>query len=176
MAFNPIDQNDIEVGKPVKQDLFQTTKDNFDDHEARIASLAQSAAKVEVFIGELSNLQQYSPNNATLQRVGLIRASRNFRIINAQIYVLHGGVNQDVAPTAGTLEIDVLKGTDLQTLNSIFSIRPAVTTFAEGDTNATVGFVPSGEIIDQGDWIQLDITSLQTGQTRIFVDIFAEPI
>lgn len=176
MAFDPIDQADIEVGKPVKKELFQKTKDNLDDHETRITSLAQGAAKVEVFIGELSNLQQYSPNNATLNRVGLFRASRDFQITNAQIYVLHGGPGQDIAPTTGTLEIDIKKGTALDTMNTIFSIRPAVTTFDEEDTNGSVAFIPNGEIISQGDWLQLDITSLQTGQTRIFVNVFGEPI
>lgn len=176
MAFTPIDQAQIEVGKPVKKELWQKTKDNLDDHEARITSLAQSAAKIDVFVCEISNLLQYSPNNSDLNRILLFKASRNFRIINAQIYVLFGGANQDVAPTAGTLEVDVKKGTDLQVMNTIFSIRPSVSTFAEGDTNASVGFVPNGEIIDQGDWVQLDITSLQTSQSRIFVDIFGEPL
>lgn len=176
MAFNPIDQADIEVGKPVKKELFQTTKDNFDDHESRITSLANSAAKIDLFILEVANLIQYSPTGNTLSRIALFRASRNFRIINAQVYVLYGGENQDRAPTAGTLEIDVKKGTDITSLNTIFSVRPAVTTFGEGDTNGTVSFVPNGEIVNQGEWLQLDITSLQTDQSRIFIDIFGEPL
>jgi len=176
MAFNTIDPNDIEVGKPTKKSLFQTIKDNEDDHEARISNLTLGASKIDVFIGELSNLQQYSPNNNDLVRIGLFRASRDFTLTNAQIYVLHGGPNQDVAPTAGVFEIDIKKGTSLSSLNTVFNVKPAVSTFNEEDTNATVSFIPGGEDVSQGDWLQLDITSLQTGQTRVFIDIFGEPV
>lgn len=175
MAFDPIDAADIEVGKAVKKKLFQTTKDNFDDHETRITALSQGAAKVEVFIGEMNNLQQYSPNTSTISRVALFRASRDFTITNAQIYVLHGGPAQDVAPTAGTLEIDIKAGSSLAALNTIFTVKPAVTTFNEEDTNGSVSFIVDGEKVSQGDWLQLDITSLQTDQTRIFLDVFGEP-
>ena len=175
MAYITIPQADIEVGKPGKKSIFQKTRDNFEDHEARISANASANAKVPLFTVELANLQQYSPNNSTLFRIGLLKADRDLRIVNVQIYVLHGGPNQDVAPTSGTLEVDLVTGTALSSLTTIFSVKPSVTTFAEEDTNGAVSFIPDGEELDQGDWLQLDITSLQTGQTRIFIDIYAEP-
>lgn len=176
MAYTTIPSVDIEVGKPVKKSLWDTTKDNLDDHEDRIADLTAGANKVIVFTFEIAGLKQYVDGSGELIRISLFKSSLDFSIVNAQVYVLHGGPNADVAPTSGTLEIDVKKGTSLGSMNTIFSVKPAVTTFGDGDTNATVSFVPDGEIVDQGDWLQLDITNLQTGQTRIFVDIYGEPI
>jgi len=176
MAYTTIPAADIEIGKPVKKSLFQTIKDNEDDHESRIADLTAGANKVIVFTFEMLGLKQYANMTGELTRVALFKASRDFSIVNAQIYVLHGGANGDVAPTGGTLEIDIKKGTTLGALNTIFTVKPSVTTFGDGDTNGSVTFVPNGEVVDQGDWLQLDITNLQDNQTRIFVDVYAEPV
>ena len=174
MAFTPIPAADIEVGKPTKKSIFKKTKDNFDDHESRITNLSTGANKVIVFVGEIANLKQYVNGSGELTRIMLEKASQDYSIVNVQIYVLHGGPDGDVAPTAGTLEIDIKQGTDLTSMNTIFSAKPSVTTFGNGDTNASVSFIVDGEKISQGDWIQLDITNLQTGQTRIFIDVYGE--
>ena len=49
MAFVTIPSTLIEVGKAVKKELFQTIKDNLDDHESRISGLAGGANKIQVF-------------------------------------------------------------------------------------------------------------------------------
>jgi hypothetical protein len=49
MAFITIPTADIAVGKPTKKSLWQKIKDNFDDHETRIAALSAGANKVVVF-------------------------------------------------------------------------------------------------------------------------------
>ena len=172
MAYTPIPAADIEVGKPTKKSLFQTIKDNEDDHESRIATLTAGANKVVVFSMEMANMFQYVNATGALERVALFKASSDFSIVNAQIYVLHGGPNGDVPPTAGTLEVDIKKGTSLSALNTIFTVKPAVTTFGDGDTNGSVTFTPGGEVVDQGDWLQLNITNLQTGQTRYIDPVF----
>jgi len=173
MAFTTIPGTDIEVGKPTKKSIFQKTKDNFDDHETRISALTAGAAKIENFVFEVANLAQYSPNGSSLERISLFRASRDMTIVNVQVYVLHSSSGSP--PTAGTLELDILKGSTLATLSTIFTVKPSVTTFAEEDTNGAVAFVATGEDVSQGDWLQLDITSLQTDQSRIFIDVFSEP-
>ena len=137
MAFDPVPNSDIEVGKPTKKSIFQKTKDNLDDHESRISTLAASNARVEVFTFEILNLQQISDATGDVNRISLFRAPVDFNITNVQIYVLHGGPNIDVAPTAGTLEVDVKKGASLGSLSTIFNVRPSVTTFGDGDTNGS---------------------------------------
>ena len=172
MAFTPLDTADIEVGKPVKKKLFTQTKDNFDDLNSRIGALETGAAKVDVFITEVTNLQQYV-NGTELERIMLFRASRDLRIINAQIYVLSSSTG--TLPTGGILEFDLRTGSDISSLSTVFSVRPTITGLTEGSTNGTLNFITNGELVSQGDWIALDITNLQTGQSRIFIDIYAEP-
>lgn len=176
MAYTTIPAADIEVGKPVKKSLWQTTKDNQDDQEQRISDLTAGASKVIVFEGEIANLAQYADGTGALPRIMLFKASKDFTIVNVQIYVLHGGADGSIAPTAGTLECDVKSGTALGSMNTIFSVKPSVSTFGDGDTNGAVSFITDGEKVTQGDWMQLDITNLQTGQTRIFIDIYGEPV
>ncbi len=172
MAFTPIDANDIEVGKPVKKRLFQTTKDNFDDLNSRTGALETGAAKIEIFVSEIVNLGQYE-QGGDLERVMLFRASRNINITNAQIYVLSSSTGS--LPTGGTLEFDIKVGSDPSSLSTVFNTRPSTTGLTEGSTNASVDFITNGNIINQGQWISLDITSLQTGQSRIFIDFYGEP-
>ncbi len=174
MAFTTIPAADIEVGKPTKKSIFDKIKANEDDHETRITNLSTGANKVIVFNSEVANLIQYVNGSGELTRLFLYKADQAFSIVNVQVYVLHGGPDGDVAPTAGTLEIDIKQGTDLSSMNTIFSIKPSVTTFGNGDTNGSVSFIVDGEKIAQGDWVQLDITNLQTGQTRIYVDVYGE--
>lgn len=49
MSYLTIPTEDIEVGKPVKKSLWQKIKDNFDNHESRIAALSAGANKIGVF-------------------------------------------------------------------------------------------------------------------------------
>ena len=172
MAFTPLDPADIEVGKPVKKKLFQTTKDNFDDLDSRIGALETGASKVDVFICEIANLGQYV-NGTILERIMLHRASRDLRIINVQVYVLAS--SSGALPTGGTLEYDVRTGSDVSSLSTVFTVKPTITGLTEGSTNSAVSFITNGELVSQGDWIALDITNLQTDQSRIFVDIYCEP-
>lgn len=171
MAFTPIDNTDIEVGKPVKKKLFRLTKENFDDIDSRISALEAGASKVELFVTEITNLNQYT-NGGELTRLMLYRASSDLRIINAQIYVVSSSSGS--LPTGGVLEFDMRVGTDLSSLTTIFNTRPSVTGITEGSTNPSVDFITNGELIDQGEYIAFDITNLQDNQGRVFIDIFAE--
>lgn len=65
MAFFPIDINTIKVGDPITRDLWVLLKDNFDDHELRINSLATSGGTVFVFNGDVSFLN-YSTSRSSI--------------------------------------------------------------------------------------------------------------
>lgn len=64
MAFNPININTIKVGDPITRDLWVLLKNNFDDHELRINSLATSGGTVFIFNGDVSfvNYSASRPN------------------------------------------------------------------------------------------------------------------
>lgn len=172
MAFEVIDLTDLDVGKPTKRSIWVKTKNSLDDLNSRTGSLETGASKVELFVSEIVGLQQYITGGA-LERIMFFRASRDLRITNAQIYILASSTG--TLPTSGTLEFDIRVGNTPATLATVFNVKPTVTTFAEGDTNGAVDFIVGGEDILQGQWIALDITNLQQGQSRIFIDIFSEP-
>lgn len=172
MAFNTLDPNDIIAGKPTKKSIFTTIKDNEDDLDGRVGALEAGAAKIDIFISEIANLGQYT-NGGSLDRIMLFRASRDLTIVNAQIYVLSDSSGNP--PTGGTLEFDIRVGNDPGSLSTVFNTRPSTTGTAEGSTNSSVDFIADGELINQSQWIALDITNLQTGQSRVMIDIFAEP-
>lgn len=160
----------IGVGKPVKKSITSNMDDALVQHESDIASLQAAGARIVIFSSEIVGFDQNV--TATYNRIALFKADQNIRITNVKVYVLH---QNGTAPTAGTLEIDILKG-DLTTNPSIFNTLPNVTTFGDGDVSGTEDFTMGGENILQGQFLELNITSLQTGQTRIFVDVFAVPV
>ena len=65
-------------------------------------------------------------------------------------------------------------GASLAAMTTIFNTKPFTAGITEGATNGAVDFITDGELIDQGEFIALDITNLQTNQSRIYVDIYAE--
>lgn len=171
MAYIPLDNNDLEVGKPTKKSLFTRIKDNQTDFNTRIGALETGASKVELFNSEIANLGQYV-NGGDLTRIMLFRASRDLTITNVQVYVLSSSTGS--LPTGGTLEFDIRVGNTISSMNTVFNIKPTITGLTEGSTNSAVNFITDGELIDQGQFIALDITSLQTNQSRIYVDIYSE--
>ncbi len=56
MAFNTINDTEIEVGKPTKKSLFQKIKDNFDDHEGRLNAVQVSSGIIDIFNSNLQDL------------------------------------------------------------------------------------------------------------------------
>jgi hypothetical protein len=78
-----------------------------------------------------------------------------------------------VAGSAGTLEVDVLKGTTLGSLTTVFSTKPSVS-YSSGNNTSSSNAVFSTTSVSSGDWIQLDITSLQTKQNRFQMYLIGE--
>jgi hypothetical protein len=54
LEFVPIELNTIKVGDPITRDILLLIKNNFDDHESRINSLATSGGTVFIFNGDVS--------------------------------------------------------------------------------------------------------------------------
>lgn len=86
MAYSEIPSSDIEVGKPVKKSLWQKIRDNFIDHENRIAALSAGANKIQVV--------DYNFDSQNLE-VGRVVASRmslsQFQDIHGDGWVLCDG-------------------------------------------------------------------------------------
>lgn len=81
-------------------------------------------------------------------------------------------------PTAGNLEFDIKKGSSRSALTSIFTTKPTLAwsgSIADGDATSSGSESGSAFTITSGDWLDLEITSIMTKTTGLYVQLFAEP-
>jgi len=69
-----------------------------------------------------------------------------------------------VAGSAGTLDVDIKKGADRSSLSTIFSTRPSVG-YAAGDDADSSNAIFADTTVALGDWLQIEIQGMQTGQS-----------
>jgi len=161
MAFTPLTSADIVAGKPVKQELWTLTKDNFDDHESRIVSLQASVATPPPLV-----LGVQGPGyNVTTPSTNLcvVRIPYNITLspTNARLFIHTAG-------TSGTLEIDVQRSAaGGGAFSSIFSTRPSIG-FASGSYAISTNGVVSYTGLVTGDILRLDIVTAQAGDVDDF--------
>lgn len=165
MAFTPITATQIEVGKPVKKELWDATKDSFDNHESRIALTEAAIQKVIVINEMVINAAQYA-SSTTLEQVAIFRAAFTFDLLSAVLTNIEAG-------TSGTLEIDILTGPDLTSLTSVFSTKPSIL-FSAGNYAESTNAVFSSTTVNANDYVQLNITSLQSPQKRFHIFVVGE--
>ncbi len=154
MAFDPFLPGEIESGDPNKQELWQKTLDNFDDHEARIIDL-EAATLAFIPIGFRAHGRYLVRDGVAYQRITF-----DMRILAARLLIFNAG-------TAGTTEVDALVSSGGGAYSSIFSTRPSLG-FAGGDL-ATPGSggistnqVLSTTTLSAGDLLRYDIKARQT--------------
>ena len=168
MAFVTIPSNAIDVGDPITKDLFDKVKDNFDDHETRIASLESGAAKVEVFDGVVFLGSLASTATGIFHFV----AKANFTLTECRLRAF------ETSPPTGTLEIDVKKNTtfDNTGMTSVFTTRPSINYTSAPDyafsTNQVFDNTKINIVTD--DVLRIDITSLPTGLGKFYLQFYGE--
>jgi hypothetical protein len=167
MAFIPLPQSQIAVGKPVREDLWQNTKDNLDDHETRVGGLEQGQPKTEVFRSIIHNPLQFLSGTVP-QVLDMYQAPHDFNLVTAIVTNFRDG-------TADKIEIDVRVGAtaDPDTHVSVFSTLPSVT-FGGGDFVESSNAVFVTQNITQGQWLSDWITSYQVGQKSFHFQCYGE--
>jgi len=163
MAFSPISSGDIDAGDPVKQELWQKTKDNFDDHESRIVTLEGS---VTSFRPILFNVHGYPiiEDETLLERMNF-----DITVTSARLFVIQRG-------TGGTYTIDIEKSTDGGgSFSTIFSTLPAVA-FSDGNYALSTNQVLSVTSFSAGDFMRLnfDTVQTQTGGAEVLLQAIVE--
>ncbi len=153
MAFDPIDSGQIEAGDPVTQELFQKTKDNFDDHESRLVIVEAATGSFDPIpfdiLGRIGNL------NAPKLDLMKFRVVFDATILAARLVVYEAG-------TAGSIEVDVRKKPLAGSYTTIFSTRPSVA-FGAGSDAVSTNAVLSDTSLSAGDILTLDLTAIQIG-------------
>lgn len=171
MAFEVIDPNEIDVGDPLKKELFDKIKNSLDNHEDRIDELETGARKVDVF--KFPILNGSAANSFT--GITYYVADENFTLTSATITIFEKGV------LTGSIEIDVRKSvTDLNgtSFTSVFTTRPKITMASASDyeTSSNQVFDNAQISISEGDFIRLDITELPTNGVlgKFIVNVYGE--
>lgn len=166
MAFNTLDPTQFEVGRPVRKELWQTVKDNEDDHNNRLNALETVASRVPIFNFPVTTLAQLS-NATSIGVLSLYRANQNLSLVQGQLEVIRAGVS-------GVTTMDVLVGNDVDSLVSVFSVKPQLD-FSEGDNARSVNQIFSLSSVNEGQLIALTFDTIQIGMGPIAVNVLAEP-
>lgn len=166
MAYTTIPSSQIQVGEPVRKELWQTTKDDLDDLDSRTAALEAAGATESIMDEYIVNLGQYSQGGST-GVIASIRIKQDFNLTEARIHVIRNG-------TSGTIEMDVKKGNDLASLSSMMSTKPSVG-FGAGDNADSTNQIFSTNLIQEGQFLAVEFTQLQAGIGPIHIQILGEP-
>ena len=170
-TFVTLDSSLLDVGDPVKKEIFDQIKCNEDDLDSRLTLQEQGASKVKVFIQKVINA---SPAT-TITELDLFQATADFTLTEFKIQIFETGT------LTGTLEADVKKSTTTPATGSFTSVmatKPSIDLglASDYDESNNAAF-DSGQIdVSDGDFLRLDITSLPTGGVfgEFLVKVFGE--
>lgn len=154
MAFNSINDTEIEVGKPIKKSILQKVKDNFDDHEGRLNAIQVSSGIIDIFNDNIDH---------TTRAIGQIIASpldiTDFQTYNGDSWVLCDGQNvagSAFALFAGTNNVPDLRNEFIRGASSTIPLgtqqsdATAVNGLTFGTTNYFAGSFSNSGITNQG--------------------------
>lgn len=166
MAFSAINSSNIEVGDPVTAELWGLVKSNFDDHETRINSVEGGASKIVIINDLVVGSGQLAGASGSVEGVAHIRVPVNGTLTTAVISTTAAG-------SSGTTEIDVLKASTIAgTYTTVFSTKPSVTSAASPGSSSNAVF--STTAITAGEFLRVDLTSLQVGQEPFIITVFGD--
>ena len=156
------------VGDPLKKDDWDKVKDNFDDHESRIASNESQAAKIIVYDSDV----KLGASAASVTGLIHYKAIQAFTVTTVEIQIFSKG-----PIVSGILEIDVKKNTtpDDIGMTSIMTTLPSVdfSTASDYDTSSGILSVAEQDIAVDG-FLRFDITSLPVGLGSFRILVYGE--
>jgi hypothetical protein len=169
MAFTTINPSEIDVGDPLKKDLFDKIKNSLDDLNARQLATESGISRVDVFDGPVLIGAFAVTATGILHAV----ASRAFTLTECRIRIFEkNGIS------SGTLEVDVKKNTTFNDtgMSSVFTTRPSINfaTAADYDFSTNQVFDGTKIDIDPDDVLRIDITSLPTGLGKFYLQFYGE--
>lgn len=168
MAYTALNVADIVAGKPTKEEIFTTIRDNQEQFNTDI-NLLQGTAKIDIFdIKFAGNLDEYDTSELT-SFVPVFKAPVDATIVSFVGTLL-------TASTSGTLEFEIDKSTD----NGV-NWTPLLTTSVKL-TGTTVGSVTGSvswvsvplQSFDQNDLLRVRITGAQVDQGEFHLSIYGE--
>lgn len=171
MAFVTINPNTIEVGDPIKKELFDRIKANEDDHETRLSNLESTVAKIDFMKFMVANASSAS----SFTGMYYYEANGSFTITDAFIRIFTKGA------LTGNLEIDIkVSTTDMDNASfvSIFTTKPKIvfSSISDYGKSTNQAFDATKINIQSGDFLRLDVTELPTNGviSRFLIEAYGE--
>lgn len=168
MAYTPLTLTDIEVGKPVKKELWDTVRANQESFNTDIEALKQTAI-IDIFNYTFTgSIDQYSLSEVA-SRVPHFEAPVAATIVGFSMTLL--------SPSAsGVLEIELEKSTDNGVNWTPLLNNPVqLTGTTVGSISGTVDWVdiPS-QSFNQGDLLRITVVNVQVDQGNFQLHIYGE--
>lgn len=171
MAYAAINDNEIEVGDPLKKEIMDKIQDNFADHETRISSVESGAQKVVVFKTLVMNASSANTLTGLLYYI----ADDAFTLTSATIQIFEKG------SLGGALEINLKKSTtdlDNPSFATVFVTAPRITMGAAAnyDISSNQVFDNNQVSIAAGDIIRFDVTEMPTSGVlgKFLLNVYGE--
>jgi hypothetical protein len=158
MAYTAFNASEIASEEPVKTELFGKVKDNFDNHETRIATLEATGLTIPPLLFVVKGAQ-YGWGTGT--GVAYRRVMYDLTLTTGKLWIIDAG-------TSGTLEIDIQYKRGAGAFATIFSTRPSVA-FGAGDYSISTNGVLSVTSLLTADVLRLDVTGIMTGNDEFQV-------
>ena len=169
MAYTSINSANIQVGKAIKKELWDLIKSNLDDHETRLLALSGGSGKLNLINTDI-NIGSTSSS--------LLTGAFYIEII--QDCIVTEGAIQFFAKspaTTGNLVVDVKKNTSTNPtgFTSLFTSAPTLSASTDPDFTRATGTVnPSTQVLNIGDILRVDITSLPVGLQKFRLVLVGE--
>ena len=168
MAYTAINPADIVAGKPTKEEIFTTIRDNQESFNTDIEALKQTA-QIDIFNMKFSgSIDQYTLAEIA-ERVPVFRAPVDATIVNFKIVLLDDS-------TSGTLEMEIDRSTD-EGVNwtPLLSDPVEVTGLTTGSVSGSVSFVDvASQSFNQNDLLRIRVVGAQVDQGEFHVSIYGE--
>jgi len=168
MAYTVIPATSIEVGKPVKKEIFDQIRTNQEGFNTDIEALKQTAT-IDVFDVKFGgDISDYTALEIA-ERIPVFRAPVSAQMVAFKAVLLE-------ASTSGNLEIDIEISTDEGiSWTPLLTTPVTLTGTTIGSVSGTVNWVdvPS-QSFAQNDLLRLVISGVQVNQGEFHVSIYAE--
>lgn len=168
MAYTAINTADIEVGKPVKKELFDTIRSNQEGFNTDIEALKQTST-IDIFDVKFGGeINQYSAAEIGTF-IPVFRAPVGAQMVEFKVVLL-------TTSTSGSLEVEIEKSTDEGvSWTPLLNTPVTVTGTTVGSISGTVDWVdvPS-QSFAQNDLLRLVISGTQVDQGEFHVSIYGE--
>jgi len=168
MAYTAINTTDIEVGKPVKKEIFDTIRANQESFNTDIEALKQTST-IDIFnMTFTGSIDQY-PLSEVSARVPHFEAPVAATIVGFSMTLLE-------ASTSGTLEIEIEKSTDNGVNWTPLLNNPVeLTGTTVGSISGTVDWVSVPlQSFNQGDLLRVSVVNVQVDQGSFQLHIYGE--